>query len=384
MKKILIIMLLSTVFLICSVNFAAADVVNMNISVNGTSNLNITVDADDTLARQAINQTQTDVYGTMHGSGPRDMILDEIRTGAGNPITTTEGLDNISEVCNDPYLQQWLGQIRALPPLEFANYLKALGYDDEAHINLIWTICQQQYIQQHEGQWSEVGGGIQQGDLVSIFKAAIGYLTGSGDSAYAQARDLAIILDSYFASDKDVWTLSNKVKQLELRIEALERTIEKTSSEEYCESKITMMKIYNLTSVKCGENSTTYWNAKKEGFDNYDMVAYQDCTENWVCTSWGECTSGVQTRKCTDKNDCGTFYQKPVESKQCEITKEQTVESPLELKTQTTKVESYQSIEQLLTENYLPILLVVFIAVEITLVFAGMKKDLVKKFKHKK
>jgi hypothetical protein len=38
-------------------SLASADQVNMNISVNGTSNLNITIDADDTLARQMINQT---------------------------------------------------------------------------------------------------------------------------------------------------------------------------------------------------------------------------------------------------------------------------------------------------------------------------------------
>ena len=35
-----------------------------------------------------------------------------------------------------------------------------------------------------------------------------------------------MILESYFASDRDVWILSNRIKQLELRTEALERTIE--------------------------------------------------------------------------------------------------------------------------------------------------------------
>ncbi|NIM47021.1 MAG: hypothetical protein GTN40_02570, partial [Candidatus Aenigmarchaeota archaeon] len=131
------------------VPFVAADVVNMNVSVNGTANLNITVDADDTLARAMINETQTDTYGTMTGSSPKDLVLNEIANAGGNPIPETEGLETINQICNDPSLQRYFSELSNLPPLGFVDYLKALGYDDEAHINFIWTMCQQEYINQH-------------------------------------------------------------------------------------------------------------------------------------------------------------------------------------------------------------------------------------------
>jgi PGF-pre-PGF domain-containing protein len=41
------------------------------------------------------------------------------------------------------------------------------------------------------------------------------------------------------------------------------------------------------------------------------------CTENWSCTEWGECINGVQTRTCTDINNCGTTKNKPATSQSC-------------------------------------------------------------------
>jgi hypothetical protein len=45
------------------------------------------------------------------------------------------------------------------------------------------------------------------------------------------------------------------------------------------------------------------------------------CVEKWQCTDWKECTEGVQTRGCTDTNNCGTAVNKPVESRSCEVFK---------------------------------------------------------------
>jgi len=345
--KLIIAMLIGMILLALLVK---ADTVNMEINVNGTSNLNITVNADDTLARAMINETQTDTYGTMHNSGPKDMILEEIKSGAGNPVNGAEGLTAINEICNDLYLQQYLNQIGNLPPEGFVNYVKALGYDDESHINLIWTMCQQEYINQHQNSWSQdlIGGGIQQGDLFTILKAAIDWLNGNGESIYIKAKDIGKVLDSYFASDKDVWTLSNKIKSLELRVEALERTAEEIAAEAYCQAKIDMMGDYNLTGVKCGTNSTMYWNAKRAGFDNYDIISYKTCDEDWICTDWSECIDGKQNRKCVDKNDCGSFDAKPLEIMECknleqkEVKASQVGAQPPE-ETPTTVVEEVQS-----------------------------------------
>jgi hypothetical protein len=332
------------------------------------------------LAREAINETQTDVYGTMTGSGPKDLVLNEISRGYGNPINGTEGLNSIDEICNDPSLNQWLSQISSLPPQGFVDYLKALGYDDEAHINFIWTMCQQKYIKENEGKWSSdlVGGGIQQGDLVSIFRDAINWLMGNGESVYSKAKDLAMILDSYFASDRDVWILSNRISQLELRTEALERAMENTSAEAYCQAKLDMMKEYNLTGVKCGINSTMYWNAKKAGFDNYDTIAYKDCSEDWICVKWSDCVDGTQTRKCVDKNDCGTFSSKPAETQTCQVSSQRTTlpQSIVPtLKSTTSKVESFVTMSQLITENYMSILLMALILIPAALIIVGIKKD---------
>jgi PGF-pre-PGF domain-containing protein len=41
------------------------------------------------------------------------------------------------------------------------------------------------------------------------------------------------------------------------------------------------------------------------------------CEESWSCTKWSSCTNGVQTRRCTDSNNCGTTANKPAESRSC-------------------------------------------------------------------
>jgi len=347
MKKIIFMGFVITFLIVAS--FVKADQVNMNISVNGTSNLNITVNADDSAARAAISQTQNDVYGTTTASGPRDMILDEIARGYGNPVNISND-SQIKDICSDSYLQQYLGQVSVLPPIDFINYLKGLGYDDEDHISFIWNICQQDYINQHQGQWSQdlVGGGIQQGDLVSIFQAAIDWLNGKGDSVYSQAKNLGMVLDSYFASKRDVWILLNKINQLEIRVEALERTMENISADAYCQGKLEVMNEYNLTGVKCGANSTLYWNAKKAGFDNYDTIAYRTCDEDWACTSWSDCINGIQSRKCVDKNDCGSFDSRPSESRNCIALEQKEVKSTIAEKP---KIETLT--KQVLSNNYL-------------------------------
>ncbi|MFH1801743.1 MAG: hypothetical protein ABH804_02850 [archaeon] len=43
------------------------------------------------------------------------------------------------------------------------------------------------------------------------------------------------------------------------------------------------------------------------------------CSENWVCSSWSDCTNNKQTRTCTDLNNCGTNLNKPIPLQTCEI-----------------------------------------------------------------
>jgi hypothetical protein len=41
------------------------------------------------------------------------------------------------------------------------------------------------------------------------------------------------------------------------------------------------------------------------------------CTENWDCTEWSSCADGMQTRICTDYNECGTQGNMPAVSQEC-------------------------------------------------------------------
>jgi hypothetical protein len=42
------------------------------------------------------------------------------------------------------------------------------------------------------------------------------------------------------------------------------------------------------------------------------------CEENWTCSEWSECSpQGVQTRVCSDTNNCGTTENKPSETRSC-------------------------------------------------------------------
>ena len=46
-------------------------------------------------------------------------------------------------------------------------------------------------------------------------------------------------------------------------------------------------------------------------------IDYGNCTESWSCGSWSNCTSNIQTRTCTDSNNCGTTVNKPAVSQSC-------------------------------------------------------------------
>jgi len=43
----------------------------------------------------------------------------------------------------------------------------------------------------------------------------------------------------------------------------------------------------------------------------------QQCQERWLCSEWGECVGGVQTRTCNDANNCGTRNNEPLTAQPC-------------------------------------------------------------------
>ena len=250
--------------------------------INGTAYINDTCVLND-------EELERDVYGNLTGSGPKDMLLDEIKQGyGGNPITNTTGLTTIDEVCDDPYLQQYLSRISTLPPLQFVDYVKSLGYDDETHINMIWAICQEktlnsmgEYINQNQNQWASDDKGISLDQLTYFIDGAVNWLLGKEKNPYPQERMIATSLDQYFASDQDTYYLYLKMKDLELRVEALENAVNTINPDVQCQGKLQVLEKYNLSAVSCGD--TLYHNHFKDptGQDViYGIGPVNDGTEN--------------------------------------------------------------------------------------------------------
>jgi len=57
-----------------------------------------------------------------------------------------------------------------------------------------------------------------------------------------------------------------------------------------------------------------------EGFSEVQLEVVDPgaCVESWSCSEWSECIDKLQTRTCTDENDCGTTIYKPSESQECQ------------------------------------------------------------------
>ena len=62
-------------------------------------------------------------------------------------------------------------------------------------------------------------------------------------------------------------------------------------------------------------NSNT--DADPDPYKNIGTFSFMDCTPDWNCTAWSECLGSMQTRTCTDLNDCGLNIGKPTESQSC-------------------------------------------------------------------
>ena len=53
--------------------------------------------------------------------------------------------------------------------------------------------------------------------------------------------------------------------------------------------------------------------------NNICVAITAPCTEDWTCTDWSTCVEGIQTRTCTDRNNCGTIVNKSAETQACEV-----------------------------------------------------------------
>lgn len=75
--------------------------------------------------------------------------------------------------------------------------------------------------------------------------------------------------------------------------------------------------IYNSTEGIIKMTNAT-WQSGVISLSTSSYIA--NCIQNWGCTAWGTCIGGVQTRTCSDSNNCGNLTGKPSESQSCTVT----------------------------------------------------------------
>lgn len=282
MKKKLIAFLLMSIFLTLLINPVIADTnvsvgvetdedVNLDVDIDAGGDVDVVIDGTDigneiNTLNQNMDLLSQDVYGTSPHS------IDGFLEGA-EQVTDVP----MSTICSDPELQGFFNTFSSIPPAEFKEYMKELGYDDESHINLIWTMCQEEkleatsgYISNQESTWSADRYGIGIQTILDLFKGAIDWLLGLNKLANPYEKELGMTLDRYFASDMDTFYLNARINELELRTQALESTMEEIASEEYCKGKIEMMLEYDFDWVTCGD--TTYQNHMKSSMTGEDVI----------------------------------------------------------------------------------------------------------------
>jgi hypothetical protein len=109
-------------------------------------------------------------------------------------------------------------------------------------------------------------------NLMYVFDEMSKYFYGT-ENPHPVAVSLFNSLNSVFVNRADEQVINAKLDNLNMRVLMLERTMEKVNATAYCEGKISVMKEYNLSWVKCGENSTYYYNVDPKNWAGKDIIA---------------------------------------------------------------------------------------------------------------
>jgi len=245
--------------------------VNLDVDIDADGDVDVVIDGTDIgneiqNLNTNLNVLSQDVYGNSENSPDGYLGVLEIYEDA-----------SMSSICSDPGLQEYFKFFSSVPSLGFIEHMKWLGYDDEAHINLVWTICQEEkleatsgYISEQESTWSADRYGIGIQTVLDFFKGAVDWLLGLNKLANPYEMELGMTLDRYFASDMDTFYLNARINEIDLRVQVLENTMEEIASEEYCRGKLETMLEYNLDWVICGD--TTYQNHMKSSMTGEDVI----------------------------------------------------------------------------------------------------------------
>jgi len=131
-----------------------------------------------------------------------------------------------------------------------------------------------EYIQQNEAKWSTDTdtdtSGASLRELVNHVKYGVDWFLGLSRTTSNSEKELIYQLSRWFATKPELEQLRIQNEQLQLRIEALERTIEESNPEEYCQGKLEMMVDYDMRWVTCGD--TKYHNHLIDPLTGEDIV----------------------------------------------------------------------------------------------------------------
>lgn len=114
------------------------------------------------------------------------------------------------------------------------------------------------------------GDGMTIKQLKNNIKGAVDYITGQSVTGYYKQEALEIVyhLSRFFATKQELDTLYENEMMLHYRLLAIERTLEKIAPDEFCESKLEVMRDYNLPGATCGD-----WHySVSEGYSDDDWI----------------------------------------------------------------------------------------------------------------
>ncbi|MBN2094444.1 MAG: hypothetical protein JW727_00195 [Candidatus Aenigmarchaeota archaeon] len=183
-------------------------------------------------------------------------------------------------------------------------YEQVIYIDGEAYLNITYEdgsnriMELEDYVASKEAQWTTDGRGISMLDVAQALDKAARYKLGEADTLTDNERAILASIEAISGSNIDEFyaatiapmgrTIEGQQKQITqntYEIEALYRTLEKTDPEVYCQSRMEIVKKYNLPSVKCGLHSKRCYNGEiylQEGGKDFcvhteDYIDYLPC-----------------------------------------------------------------------------------------------------------
>jgi hypothetical protein len=167
------------------------------------------------------------------------------------------------------------------------SYENIVYIDGEAYLTLTFDdgsekiVNLENYVASKETDWTTDGKGASMDEVVSALNAAARYKLGQTDYISEKEQSILDSLEAINRADLDEYLsqelnsihgeLNNQQKAIQANayeIESLYRTLEKTNPNIYCQSRMEVVKKYDLPSVKCGLHSKRCYNGNEYTQEN--------------------------------------------------------------------------------------------------------------------